>query len=319
MDQHSDEHPGAAVGRTGSFGQIGPANEVWARGAQGAAACPMGSCASTRVRQSHLPWCMEGECGAITIVYGMYNPFGHIPGFHIPGTTTPIGYAVAMGQLRPVPMQRALNPGELAAREAAKTRWAEDCRVWGEAIRAELSSLPFPAQITRVMMRAASAGYPSGRVVQVDLPLVQRLLPTVGEHFDPSNPPWRDADIAQWFASASLRPAGPVKVGERRTLFFGSKDLTVDGWVFAGGSTALWEHPDRQSRWLLTCGVTSRGERLYARSGYGGQVSLAPETPRDRFNGLALKAMGELAGLKAVSEPPPLPAELRNPLGSPSI
>lgn len=209
-------------------------------------------------------------------------------------------------------MPRVLTAEELAAREAAKTRWAEECRVWDEAIRAELASLPFPARVACVMMSAARDGFPSGRFVQVDCSLVQRLLPTVGEHFDPSAPPWRDADIARWFASASLQPARPVKVGERRTLLFGWKDVTVDGWVFARGSTALWEHPGRESRWLLTCGVTSKGERIYARPGAGGQLGLTPEVPHDRFNGLALKAMGELAGLKRLPESPPPPAELRS-------
>ena len=93
------------------------------------------------------------------------------------------------------------------------------------------------------MTRAAKTGNPSGEVVIVDRWLIQRLLPAiVGDQFDSEDPPWSDAEIARWFASASRRPARQIKSGERKTLF-GWKDQTLSGWLFNGGSTSLLGTP----------------------------------------------------------------------------
>lgn len=201
----------------------------------------------------------------------------------------------------------ALARTQDAAASAADTEYVADRDQWAAAARIVLSGYPLPARVALVMQLAASPGWPAhSSKVSVRNDLLSQLIPELGITQDTDHYPWDDNEIASWFANACNKPSTRVSVGERRTLMGGYKSLYVDGWVFTSGSTVIWEH-NAESRWLLACGVSTDGRRLYAAKGMGARVALEPEFRHDRYNGLTLAKMAEMTGLRPLDPEPVRP------------
>jgi len=165
----------------------------------------------------------------------------------------------------------------------------------------------------------------------VKLPLPPQLGPfgagPDSHQFNPTNPPWSDDAIALWFARASKAPPeqliGAINRRGGCRDEQGWRHKYYQGWVFLFGSTyeerplEPYGGPTRYETWPI--GVSTDGQRLFYR--YDGSsycfgtepVAYQPswsKVRKDRFNGVALGIMAELARLPVfppdrLSLPPP--------------
>ena len=183
---------------------------------------------------------------------------------------------------------------------------------WVELVTGQVSSLPRAVRIVsvvRLAMRGPIGEYASeyhlrDREHEVDLAIVAAFLPElVPTGFRWNAAPWRDEEIAEWFAGACKTAPTQLELHEERRTLLGYKKQHISGWAFYGCSTCKG---DWDGVVYGSCGVAADGRRLYGAARRNSQKGLFLDRQQrdDRFDPMALARMARMAELPRLPNPP---------------
>lgn len=224
----------------------------------------------------------------------MWNPPGYQPGYHVPGTTVPIAYALEVSQRR-APPPPPLSPDAAATRHEemaklreayaeARTRRIVDLEHMSDPIGRLLGALwSFSQYLPPSPGSSDAAIYADADVLRHLLP---GLWPPPARFSLGKDPSWNSEEICDWFLKhAQQNPPSTLRFERKRIV--GYKEVRVPGWGFPQGSTFWVDHAGGGN--FLSAGLTVRGDIIVG--------STAEDRPGSGLNALALQAMAKAAGL----------------------
>jgi hypothetical protein len=205
--------------------------------------------------------------------------------------------------------QEALREASRVRVHTEKIAHATAREAWDTRVKSLMATQSLPSQVCQVMRVATRASPQTGGELLVRPDLLFRLLPDLFPaplQFEADNAPWSDDEIALWFSKASMSPPQPLEGPKPEGRSRGPKRTSILGWTFPWGSTRV----ERVSSgtYSMKVGVSADGRRLFA---HGNAFGFLPWEPigssfreADRFNGITLSTMADMACLQALPDEP---------------
>jgi hypothetical protein len=261
------------------------------------------------------------------------QPPGHVPGFHAPGTTIPLGYIQEVEankrQFPPTPApHRPFTEEEVRTfrdeidqgKEKRERARLEESKKRDECIE-RLAGIRNPVERLVAAITFFSAYWPgdsTGRkpTITCDAEALKHLRPDLwptGRVVSlGTNPPWDHVEVSKWFrGNVKVAPRQDVRMSKKG--LFGYKEIRRSAWIFKNGSVCLIDRGDQKSFKDLVVSVNTK-------PAFGEVIPL-----EKRYNGFNAIALQKMAGMCAITfdhrdelRPQPMPVssnDLNSPLG----